>query len=31
MSINCLVSKTVIYGKNDSFFNLNIYSTVLKS
>lgn len=31
MSVNCLVSKTSIYGKNGSFFNLIICSTVLKN
>ena len=31
MNLNCLVSKTSILGKDGAFFNLNIYSTVLKS
>lgn len=31
MNLNCLVSKTNVLGKNGSFFNLDVYSTVLKS
>lgn len=31
MDVNCLVSKTSIAGKNGTFFNFDLYCTVLKS
>lgn len=31
MNMNVLVSKLKVSGKNDSYFNLNIYNTILKS
>jgi hypothetical protein len=31
MDVNCLVSKTSISGKNGSFFNFDLYCTVLKN
>jgi hypothetical protein len=31
MDVNCLVSKTSITGKNDSFFNFDLYCTILKN
>lgn len=31
MNVNCLVSKTSLSGKNGSFFNFDLYCTVLKS
>lgn len=31
MDVNCLVSKTSIAGRNGSFFNFDLYCTVLKS
>lgn len=31
MNMNVLVSKSVLSGKNGSYFNLNIYSTILKA
>lgn len=31
MNLNVLVSKIIVTGKNDSFFKINIYNTLLKS
>jgi len=31
MDVNCLVSRTSVAGKNGSFFNFDLYCTVLKS
>lgn len=30
MDVGCLLSKTKVQGKNGSFFNVNVYSTLLK-
>lgn len=31
MNLNCLVSRVSVSGRNGTFFNMNVYSTVLKS